>query len=83
MTTITAVYEHGKLRPIEPLDLPDGAEVEIVIIQRSSPQRTMPENRKRTPAELLDEVAALPLEGEPNPHLARDHDAILYPKHGK
>ena len=43
----------------------------------------MPENRKRTPAELLDEVAALPLEGEPNPLLARDHDAILYPKHGK
>lgn len=30
----------------------------------------------------LDNIAALPLQSAPQPHTARNHDAILYPKQG-
>jgi hypothetical protein len=33
MITIQAVYENGVLRPTQPLDLPDGKQVQVVIYQ--------------------------------------------------
>ncbi|HXE76524.1 MAG TPA: reverse transcriptase-like protein [Candidatus Xenobia bacterium] len=33
--TIRAVYENGVLKPLEPLDLPDGTEVELLIRRRA------------------------------------------------
>ncbi len=37
MTTITAVYEHGVLRPLTPLDLPEHSQVEVDVRTISSP----------------------------------------------
>lgn len=35
---------------------------------------------RRTPAETLAEIAALPLEGEADAFSGRDHDSVLYPR---
>lgn len=72
--TISAIYENGVLRPEKPLEVSEGAKVEIIIV--------VSENKKRqkSPAELLAEIAALPLEAKGEKFSGRDHDRILYGK---
>ena len=67
-TTIAAVYEHGMLRPLAPLGLAEGAQVEIVVINPPL----------QTPFETLSAIAALPLEVERQETAAREHDHYLY-----
>jgi predicted DNA-binding antitoxin AbrB/MazE fold protein len=69
---IEAVYEEGRLRPLEPLGLPEGARLSIILVTREDAQP------QRTPAETLAEIAALPLEGEADGFSGRDHDSVLY-----
>ena len=71
-TTLTAVYEGGVLRPEQPLALPEGTLVQVMILTSRpapSPQRA---------AELLAEIASMPIEGKPGRFDSRDHDKILY-----
>ena len=68
----TAVVEAGRLRPKTPLDLTEGTEVELVIIQQAAPCPT------RSAAEILAEIAALPIEPGGREFTGRDHDKILY-----
>jgi predicted DNA-binding antitoxin AbrB/MazE fold protein len=49
MKTITAVYENGVFRPIEPVDLPEGATVRIVPEVGGAPQ----EEARRRVFEIL------------------------------
>ena len=72
--TISAVYENGTLILDESLAVSNGVKVEIIII---SPKE---QARKRTPAELLAEIAALPMEENGEKFSNRDHDRILYGK---
>jgi len=53
--TITAIYEKGVFRLMQPMELPEGTNVEIIVILKPSAQ-------KRSPADILAEIAALPLE---------------------
>ena len=69
--TISAVYENGTLILDEPLAVSEGVKVEIIVV-------TKEKKRKRTPAEILAELAALPLEGKTDKFSNRDHDKILY-----
>lgn len=69
--TISAVYENGTLILDEPLAVTEGMKVEIIVVTREKKQ-------KRTPAEILAELAALPLEGRTDKFSNRDHDKILY-----
>lgn len=71
---IEAIYEHGVLKPIGSIALPEGAHIEIVLL--SATERT----KERTPAEILGEIAALPEEGPRGVFSVRDHDQILYSK---
>ncbi|MGI8556678.1 MAG: antitoxin AF2212-like protein [Pyrinomonadaceae bacterium] len=71
--TISAVYENGTLILEEPLAVSEGSKVEIVVISKSV-------GKKKTPAELLAEIAALPMEGKGEKFSNRDHDRILYGK---
>lgn len=72
---IEAVYEEGILRPLEPLQLPEGARLDIILLTRHE------ESAPQSPAEILAEIAALPEEAAPADHFSgRDHDSILYPK---
>ena len=72
---VEAVYEEGRLRPLEPLELPEGARLRLVVVTHDDE-----EGARRTPAEILSEIAALPQEGGAEEFSGRDHDSILYPR---
>ncbi|HEX6622369.1 MAG TPA: antitoxin family protein [Pyrinomonadaceae bacterium] len=71
---VEAVYEEGRLRPLEPLELPEGARLRIVVMTSEET------DAQRSVAEALAEIAALPLEGECDHFSGRDHDSVLYPR---
>ncbi len=71
----TAIYENGILKPTSPVGLSEGSEVEVIIISKPT------EADRRTPAEILAEIAALPTAGG-DPFTGRDHDKVLYGEHG-
>lgn len=71
---VEAVYEQGRLRPLEPLELPEGARLSIIVVTREEACA------RTTPAETLAEIAALPLEGAGEEFSGRDHDVVLYPR---
>jgi len=69
--TISAIYENGTLILEKPLAVSEGSKVEVIVVVKEKKQ-------KRTPAELLAEIAALPSEGKGEKFSNRDHDRILY-----
>ena len=71
---IEAVYEQGMIRPLQPLDLPEGARLDVIVITHE--QTKINGNA----AEILAEIAALPLEGPSDAFSGREHDSILYPR---
>ncbi len=73
-TTVEAVYEQGVLRLKEPIALPEGTIVEVIIISQDAPQG------EAKPSDILTAIASLPLEGNGAEFSGRDHDQILYGK---
>ena len=71
---IEAVYEHGMIRPLQPLELPEGTQLDLIVITHEQPKA------KGNAAEILARIAALPLEGSTEPFAGREHDSILYPR---
>ena len=71
---IEAVYEQGMLRPLQPLELPEGTRLDLIVITHEQPETN------GEPAKILAEIAALPLEGASDTFAGREHDSILYPK---
>ena len=71
---IEAVYEQGMIRPLQPLELPEGARLDLIVITHEQPET----NGKA--AKILAEIAALPLEGSTDTFAGREHDSILYPR---
>lgn len=71
---IEAVYEQGLIRPLQPLELPEGARLDLIVITHEE------DKHNGTAARILAEIAALPLEGSSDDFAVRDHDSILYPK---
>lgn len=69
--TISAIYENGTLILEKPLAVSEGSKVEVIVVVKEKIQ-------KRTPAELLAEIAALPSKGKGEKFSNRDHDRILY-----
>ena len=72
--TVEAIYERGMLRLKEPISLEEGAHVEVIVITRE------PALGKANAAEILADIAALPLESDGEEFSGRDHDQILYEK---
>lgn len=71
---IEAVYEQGMIRPLQPLELPEGARLDLIVITHEEPKTN------GNTAEILAEIATLPLEGSNEAFAGREHDSILYPK---
>lgn len=59
---------------MQPIDLPEGTSVKVIITVDDSTQES--ENL----ADVLAQIAALPLEGDRENFSGRDHDRILYPR---
>jgi len=70
---IQAIFEHGLIRPLQPLELPEGARLDLIVITHEELKTN------GNAAEILAEIAALPLEGDNDSFAGRDHDSILYP----
>src|SRR4051812_48353507 len=81
-TPIEAIYEHGVLRLTQPIDLAEGTRVEVIVIPQASRAEpsTSPgsQPRKRTPNEILDELAAMSVPSDRSTDDALNHDRILY-----
>ena len=71
---IEAVYEHGMIRPLQPLELPEGARLDVIVVTHEHPKSN------GNAAEMLAEIAALPLEGSDDSFAGSEHDSILYPE---
>lgn len=79
--TVEAIYEDGMLRLSRPIDIANGSRVEVVVTSNPAggpPSAAQPTHHKRTPAELIAEIAAMPMESSPDGFSGRDHDKILY-----
>lgn len=71
------LFYKGVLRPVEPVSLPEGARVEGLILTPT------PVTNGEDSIDVLDRIAALPLEGDPGPLTSQDYESILYPKDGE
>ena len=67
---IQAVYERGMIRPLEPLELPEGARVELIVVTHEQPKAN------RNASKILAEIAALPLEGSSDVESGCEFDSI-------
>ena len=70
--TISAIYENGTLILDKPLAVLEGVKVQVIVL---TPQ-------EKIPAEILAELAELPIEGKTDEFSGRDHDEILYGENG-
>lgn len=70
---IQAVYENGVIRPLEPVHLAEGEEVDVILISRQA-------RSPRKSAQILADIANLPIEGKSDEFSGEHHDRILYPK---
>lgn len=77
-TTVEAIYDDGVLRLIDPLALAKGTRVEVSVNIREPAL----ENDGKTPAEILAEIAAMPMQPGGEEFSGRDHDRILYGENG-
>ena len=68
---IQAIYERGVIRPLEPVSLNEGEELDVVLLPRQK-------QTQRNPTEALAEIARLPIEGKPDAFSGADHDELLY-----
>jgi predicted DNA-binding antitoxin AbrB/MazE fold protein len=71
---IEAVYEQGMIRPLQPLELPEGARLDVIVITHEEIKTN------GNAAAILAEIAALPLENSSDTFAGREHDSILYPR---
>jgi predicted DNA-binding antitoxin AbrB/MazE fold protein len=71
-----AVYEKGVLRLLTPARLNEGDQVQVIIIP---PKAT---GEPESPAEIMGQIASLPVEGSGDPWTSRDHDRVLYGEKG-
>ena len=71
---IEAVYEQGIIRPLQPLELQEGARLDLIVITHEQSKAN------GNAAEILAEIAALPIEGSTDDFARCDHDSILYPE---
>ena len=78
--TIQAIYEHGVLRPKEPLGLKEGSVIQIIVVD---PAATATDAANINVADALADIAALPIEGPDDGFTGRNHDDVLYPPRGK
>lgn len=71
---IEAIYEQGVIRPLQPLELPEGARLDLIVITHEQPKTN------GNAAQILAKIAALPQEGSNDGFAGGEHDTILYPK---
>ena len=72
--TIHAIYQGGVFKPSEPVAIAEGARVELTV-HAEAPFAPATAAAVR---DLVEEIAALPIEGATDPFSGADHDKVLY-----
>jgi predicted DNA-binding antitoxin AbrB/MazE fold protein len=84
MPSLEAIYENGVLRPLEPLDLAEGARLEVTIVKITAPNSNDEVNEADYAAFLgeLDKIASLPYSPHPDGRtdVSTRYDEFLYPQ---
>ena len=78
---VQAVFEQGVLRPLEPVELADHAQVQLIIQPSPSQANESPDDLSRQQKaieELLAALKLLPQPENPDGFDCADHDAVLY-----
>jgi predicted DNA-binding antitoxin AbrB/MazE fold protein len=70
--TIEAIFEKGVFRPTQILHIVEGTRVEVLV-----PSKDLQSDAQHQ-AHVLDEIAALPMEGPDDGFSGADHDKVLY-----
>ena len=88
MSLIPAIYEQGVFRPLQPVELPEGARVEVLANDQPAQSAEQPEGTAQLLvgeelAALLMRIDDLPLESLPDPDLSATYREILYPRTGQ
>jgi predicted DNA-binding antitoxin AbrB/MazE fold protein len=84
--TIAAIFDAGVFRPLQPVDLANGTQVEVQVPTVPAGEATAemsPEELARQRAaieEVLAEIDRLPIEEPDDGFSGRDHDKVLYGK---
>lgn len=80
--TIDAVYEAGVFRPLRPMvELPEGEQVNLTVnapTAQSFRRDELTEEEMQTRLEIVQAIAAMPLETGGQEFAGTDHDKILY-----
>ncbi|MEX2317271.1 MAG: antitoxin family protein [Pirellulales bacterium] len=81
--SIPAVFSDGVFRPLAPVDLAEGTQVDVQVPRPADAASTelSPEQlarQQKAIAELIAEIKALPPEGPDDGFSGRDHDKFLY-----
>jgi predicted DNA-binding antitoxin AbrB/MazE fold protein len=74
MKTVEAVVENGVLKLLDDVTLREGAVVQVLVADRYVGTDI---KQHKTPAEIMAEIAELPLENE-SAFSGEDHDEVLY-----
>jgi predicted DNA-binding antitoxin AbrB/MazE fold protein len=69
---VDAVYEHGALRLLEPVELSEGQRVTVTIAA------DLPSSGTESPNSILDRIAAEAVLQPGDRFSGKDHDAVLY-----
>lgn len=68
MTKVLAIYDKGVFRPTQPVEMADGAQVELTIHESVAADESPPL------IDVLEEIARLPMEGGKDGFSGADHD---------
>ena len=81
---IEAIFENGVFRPLQPVNLPENARVQVSVQDDKLAPLEIPaaELAKQQDGirRMLEETAAFPSQSPPDGFSGRDHDKILYGK---
>ena len=91
MLRVSVVYENGVFRPLGPVELPEGAQLEVSVIGQKETRVSEATPTAETDGLLVGEeldvllqrIDALPLESEADPAFSTTYRQILYPKQGE
>ena len=79
--TIDAVYEAGVFRPLRPMELPEGEQVKLTVnaeAAQSFHRDELTEKEIQARLEIVQAIAAMPMETGGQDFAGIDHDKILY-----
>lgn len=79
--SIPAIFAAGVFRPLKPVQLAEGTQVEVQVLAPAPPAELSSEDLAHQQAaihELLDEIESLPIEEPADGFSGSDHDTVLY-----